>query len=88
MEAIDPQGLDKFAPKGLDWWDLCRGQLDIAIHTKCQIYKLWASRFQRFYLCFFSITSPSYWSTGNGEFGPQGLDWQDLCCGALDVHTK
>ena len=34
MQAIDPQGLDKFSPKRPDWWDLCRGQLDIAIHTK------------------------------------------------------
>ena len=34
MQAIDPQGLDKFSRKGPDWWDLCREQLDIAIHTK------------------------------------------------------
>ena len=24
-------------------------------------------------------------STGCGQFGSQGLDWQDLCCGALNV---
>ena len=34
MRAIDPQGRDKFAPKRLDWQDLCRVPLDIAIHTK------------------------------------------------------
>ena len=22
-----------------------------------------------------------------GQFGFQGLDWQDICCGALDVAT-
>ena len=33
MGAIDPEGRDKFAPKGLHWQDLCRGPLYIAIHT-------------------------------------------------------
>ena len=32
--AINPRGCDKFAPKRLDWQDLCRVPLDIAIHTK------------------------------------------------------
>ena len=32
--AIDPHGCDKFAPKRLNWQDLCRVPLDIAIHTK------------------------------------------------------
>ena len=32
--VIDPHGCDKFAPKRLDWQDLCRVPLDIAIHTK------------------------------------------------------
>ena len=31
-------------PKGLDWQDLCRGPLDTDTY---QIYKLWASCFQR-----------------------------------------
>ena len=33
MRANEPQGHDKFAPKRLDWPDLCRIPLDIAIHT-------------------------------------------------------
>ena len=24
---------------------------------------------------------------GAGRFGPQGLDWQDLCRGLLDIAT-
>ena len=33
IRAIDPQGHDTFAPKRLDWQDLCRVELDIPIHT-------------------------------------------------------
>ena len=32
MQAIDIQVYDKFAPKGLDWQDLCTRPLDIAIY--------------------------------------------------------
>ena len=34
MQAIYPQGPDKFAPKRLDWQDLWRVPQEIAIHTK------------------------------------------------------
>ena len=45
-------GGGQFGPQGLDWQDLCRGPLDIA---KYQIYKLWASWFQRRFLKFFPL---------------------------------
>ena len=32
MRALDPHVHDKFASKGLDWQDLCRPPLDIAIY--------------------------------------------------------
>ena len=34
LRAIHPKGCDKFAPKRLDWQDLCRVPLNIGIHTK------------------------------------------------------
>ena len=41
-----------------------------------------------FYVVFFPVqVYGSHWSTWCGQFGPQGLDWQDSCCGALDVAT-
>ena len=39
-----PLGRVQFGPQGLDWQDLCRGPLNIAIY---KIYKPWASWFQR-----------------------------------------
>ena len=38
---------------------------------------------------FFFIISPNKLMTppGCGQFGPQGLDWQDLCSGPLHIAT-
>ena len=44
METHDPWDRASLEPRGLDWQDLCRGPLDIATY---QIYRLWASWFQR-----------------------------------------
>ena len=52
METLQPQGGGQLGPPGLDWQDLCRGPLDIA---KYQIYKQWASWFQRRFLKFFPL---------------------------------
>ena len=41
-----------------------------------------------FFLSFVSIIS--LWelmTPGRGQFGPHGLDWQDLCRGSLNIAT-
>ena len=71
MQSIDPQGLDKFSPRRPDWWDLCRGQLDIAIHTKS--YISCGPQGLEIFSCFFPLQVR--------VIGPQGmasLDSRDL----------
>ena len=84
--AIDPQGSDKFAPKKLDWQGLCRVPLDIAIHTKCISCDPHGFR-EDFYVFFFQYKSMGVIGPHGVPVGPQGLDWQDSCCGALDVAS-
>ena len=41
-----------------------------------------------FFLSFFFIISLLELVTpGHGQFGPRGLDWQDLCRGQLNIAT-
>ena len=35
----------------------------------------------------FLIVSHYHDPLGSGQFGPQGLDWQDLCRGPLNIAT-
>ena len=58
--------------------------------AQCSIYKLWTSWFQRrrSFLSFSHNKSMGVHNTlGHGQFGPQGLDWQDLCRGPLNIAT-
>ena len=41
-----------------------------------------------FFLSFSNYKSTGVYDLlGHGQFGPQGLDWQDLCRGPLNIAT-
>ena len=86
MGANDPREVPQFGPQGLDWQDLCRGPLNIATYL---IYKLWASWFQRrrFFSVFPIMSMGANDPRGHGQFGRQGLDWQNLCRVPLNIAT-
>ena len=84
MQTIDPKEHDKFAPKRLDWQDLCRVPLDIAIHTK---YKSCGPHGYREFFFHYKSMGVIDLHSMHGQFGPQLLDWQDLSCGAIDIAT-
>ena len=70
-----------------DLQDLCREPLNIATYS---IYKLWASWFQKRRIVKFSHykSMGANDPRGCGLFGPQGLEWQDLCPGPLNIATN
>ena len=78
MRATDPQGRYKFAPKRLDWQDLYRVPLDIAIHTK--YISCGPHGFRSLFFHYKSMGVIDLHSV------PKVLDWQDLS-GAIDVAT-
>ena len=79
-------GHGQFWPQGLDWQDLCRGLLTL-LHTKyvsCGPHGLREEDFLSFsFISLWELMTPG----ACGQFGPQGLDWQDLCRGALNIAT-
>ena len=86
------QGRGQFEAQGLYWQDLCRGPLDIAIYMY-QIYKMWASLFQRRFFKVFPYYKPMeaiccHSDQSSNSISPktwyslspnQGYSWQELC---------
>ena len=87
MGANDPRGMVSLDPRGLI------GRIYVVdhytlLHTKYIISGPHGFREEDFFKFFFSIIS--LWelmTPGHGQFGPQGLDWQDLCRGPLHIAT-
>ena len=85
MGLHDPLGRGLFGPRGLDWQDLCRRPLNIASY---KVYKPWASLVSEKKIFFSYYKSKGYHEPlGRGQFGPQGLDWQDLCRRSLNIAS-
>ena len=42
---------------------------------------------EKIFLCFSHYISMGANDLGHGQFGPKGLDWQDLCRGILNITT-
>ena len=85
MGDTDPTGHGQFGPQGLDWQDLCRRSLNTATYLSCGPHGFREEDFLSFFFHYKSMgdTDP----TGHGQFGPQGLDWQDLCRRSLNTAT-
>ena len=78
MGANDPWGVASLDPRVFIGRIYVAGPLNIATYY---IYKLWASWFRRrrFFLSFSHYKSMGVHDPlGLGQFGSQGLDWQDL----------
>ena len=81
MGVQDPLGRGKFGPQVLDWQNLFRGPPNINTYN---IYKLWASWFQRrrFFFKVFPIIMGA-----NEPPGAASLDLRGLTRGPLNIAT-
>ena len=85
MKDINPWGVANFDPSGLIG-RIYVGDRKTFLYAE---YKLLASCFQRrFFKGFFPIIRQrELLISGYGQFEPNGLDWQDLCRGPIDIAT-
>ena len=77
-------GGGQFGAQGFDLQDLCRGPLHL-LHTKYISSGPHGFREEDFlsFSHYKSIGANS--PLGRGQFGPQGLDWLDVCRGPLNI---
>ena len=87
MGDNDPRGVASLDPRGLIG-RIYVGDHSAMLHTKYVSSRSHGFREEDFLKFFPSITLWEFTTPlGHGQFGHQGLDWQDLCRGPLNIAT-